>query len=334
MAAPLLTRPRTTTSPPTSALADLRAGLAPRRGPARLLGFAAIAYLLAAAFHLAVFAFDDTPWAGAVSWRKPTVFALSLGLLLWTFGWVLDRLSERRKLAWSLTIAFIVSSTIELGVITLQQWRGRPSHFNDMATSDAVLFGVMGAMVGVMSLMLVALFIWSLLDRPPAAAASGGSPADHSVDRIAVWAGMALIMTGLGIGQWLLNLGYDYVARFNTVPESVIYGEAGVAKFPHAVAFHGIQVFIVLAVLLRRSDLRGRSKRHLMLLATASYTGILLFASTQTLGGRAPFDLDVISGALLAVSVAVLIATLLVASLHWLSGKHAGDPAIAARSRQ
>lgn len=304
MAAPLLTRPRTTTSPPTSALADLRAGLAPRRGPARLLGFAAIAYLLAAAFHLAVFAFDDTPWAGAVSWRKPTVFALSLGLLLWTFGWVLDRLSERRKLAWSLTIAFIVSSTIELGVITLQQWRGRPSHFNDMATSDAVLFGVMGAMVGVMSLM------------------------------IAVWAGMALIMTGLGIGQWLLNLGYDYVARFNTVPESVIYGEAGVAKFPHAVAFHGIQVFIVLAVLLRRSDLPGRSKRHLMLLATASYTGILLFASTQTLGGRAPFDLDVISGALLAVSVAVLIATLLVASLHWLSGKHAGDPAIAARSRQ
>jgi hypothetical protein len=44
--------------------------------------------------------------------------------------------------------------------------------------------------------------------------------------------GLLLVMTGLGIGQWMIQLGNEYVATRTAVPETVVYGQRGVAKFP------------------------------------------------------------------------------------------------------
>lgn len=77
------------------------------------------------------------------------------------------------------------------------------------------------------------------------------------------------------------------------VPETLVYGERGEAKFPHAVAFHGIQVFILTAAMLRRGMLREPSKKHTMRLVAWSYTGLLVFATVQTIAGRAVLDVTV-----------------------------------------
>ena len=39
---------------------------------------------------------DGAPWWGAVSWRKPVVFGMSLGLLACSAVWVLRQLPVRR----------------------------------------------------------------------------------------------------------------------------------------------------------------------------------------------------------------------------------------------
>jgi hypothetical protein len=156
----------------------------------------------------------------------------------------------------------------------------------------------MGTAVGFMSLCLLGLLVWSLIERP----------ADPSV-KMAVIAGLLLVTTGLGIGQWIITLGVEYVETRGSVPDTVTYGGAGVAKFPHAIAFHGIQLFILAAVTAGGGSMPAASRRGLMRLVVISYTAILVFASLQTIAGRTPTDPSVWSLGL-AASV-VLLATAL-----------------------
>jgi low temperature requirement protein LtrA len=84
-------------------------------------------------------------------------------------------------------------------------------------------------------------------------------------------------------------------------------GQRGVAKFPHAVALHGIQLFILAAVLARRSRLTEAARRRAVRLVVWSYAAVLVFASAQTITGNGPLD-PTIWGAGLAVSVAGIVA--------------------------
>lgn len=263
--------------------------LRPVSRPARILYAGAVFWSLSAAVHAGALALDGWQWSGSVSFRKPLVFSMSIALLLATVGWVIDRIPDRPRLASALAWTFLVSSSIEVGLIAMQTWRGRASHFNVLEAGDAVVFAAMGASVGVMALCLIGTLIWSSIERP-----------QDPLVRFAVIGGLALVATGLGIGQWIIELGNEYVASNQAVPETVTHGSAGVAKFPHAVAFHGIQVFILSAVMLRRGSLSRSAQRGLMQLIFWSYTGILVFASAQTVAGRAPSELTPWSLGLLA----------------------------------
>jgi hypothetical protein len=148
-----------------------------------------------------------------------------------------------------------------------------------MAASDAGVFIAMGIMVGLMSLCLVAVLVWSLV-RPPR----------DRLARLAVLGGLVLIVTGLGFGQWIIELGNDFVETHGAVPDTVVYGQHGVAKFPHAVALHGIQLFILAAVLARRGGLTETARRRAVRLVVWSYAAVLVFASAQTITGNAPLD--------------------------------------------
>jgi hypothetical protein len=276
----------------TETVNDLR----PIRRPARILYAGAFFWLVSAAVHIAALALDGWQWSGSVSFRKPVVFSVSIGMLLATVGWVLDRLPDRPRLAGTVAWTFLVSSSIEVGLIAMQTWRGRASHFNVLEAGDAAIFAAMGASVGVMSLCLIGTLIWSSIERP-----------QDPLVRFAVIGGLVLVATGLGIGQWIISLGAEFVAKNQEVPETVLYGSAGVAKFPHAVAFHGIQVFIISAVMLRKGALGESAQRRLMHLVFWSYAAILVFASAQTVAGRAPFDLSPWSVGLVVSCAGVLL---------------------------
>nr|WP_240930062.1 hypothetical protein [Streptomyces coryli] len=86
--------------------------------------------MVAGVFHFGVFLVDGGAWAGPVSWRKPTTFGLSFGLTLISVAWVTSylRMGERAR-NWLLGI-FAADCVVEVGGITLQAWRGVPSHFN------------------------------------------------------------------------------------------------------------------------------------------------------------------------------------------------------------
>lgn len=271
--------------------------LLPQRAPSKRLGRHAAFWVLSAVFHTLVFIASDTPWAGSVSWRKPVVFSLSFALMLWACGWILDRLPDRPVMAGRLATTMAVSTAVELVLIIGQQWRGRPSHFATEGT-DGLVFALMGTSVGFISLSILTLLGWAIRQPPT-----------DTVERLAVFGGLAMIVSGLGVGQWIIEVGNEYVSQFDRVPETVIAGEAGLAKFPHAVAFHGIQVFMVAAALLVRSGVAAVRARTMMVIVVTAYFGVLVFAALQSFGGRAPLDLDVGAGVLLVASLATLGVT-------------------------
>ena len=246
----------------------------------RRLGLAATLMLLSAVVHIIVLLASGGDWNGAVSFRKPITFGVSVGLLLWTCGWVIDRLPSRRRLESALVAILIGSGIVEVGLITTQAWRGVASHFNFTTTSDTIIFSAMGAAIGVFSLALLVLAIWAVVERPA-----------EKATRLAVLAGLALVITGLGLGQWVIGLGVAMAEQLGHAPDTVLAGEAGVAKFPHAMALHGIQLFIGASVIAGLGRLGERSRLNAVRLTVGGYSAIVAWSIVHTNAGRAPFEL-------------------------------------------
>jgi hypothetical protein len=277
-------------------LRGLVADLRPVRRPARVLYAGAAFWFASALVHLVVLALDGWEFSGAVSFRKPMLFSFSFGLLMATVGWVLDRLPDRPRLAGPLAWTLLLSSTAEVGLISMQAWRGRASHFNSLQRGDEMIFVAMAVAIAFVSLSLLVVLVWALVERP----------GDRLV-ATAVIGGLLLVMTSLGIGQWIIELGTSYVDTHDAVPDTVVSGEAGVAKFPHAVALHGIQTFILAAVTLRRTRLSEATRRRVLRLIVGSYAAALAFTCAQTMLGHAPLAPTVWSAGL-AVSVLAVTA--------------------------
>jgi hypothetical protein len=79
--------------------------------------------MLAGVFHLGVFFVRGGPWAGPVSWRKPTTFGLSFGLTLLTITWVTSYLRLPGRLRTVLLMVFAGDCVLAVGgavlVVTL-----------------------------------------------------------------------------------------------------------------------------------------------------------------------------------------------------------------------
>jgi hypothetical protein len=270
----------------------------------RRLGMAAALLGGSAACHVLVLLVTGGDWNGAVSFRKPITFGVSVGLLLWTCGWVMDRLPGRKKLEGSLAAVLIGSGVIEVGLITAQAWRGVASHFNFTTATDSIIFSAMGASIGVFSVALVGLAIWAVVQRP--------------ADRVTRWgilAGLALVITGLGLGQWVIGLGLDMAEQLGHAPDTVLAGDAGVAKFPHAMALHGIQLFIGASILARSGRLGERSQLNAVRLTVVGYVTLVAWSIVHTNAGRAPFDFSGLEGILgLVGSVMLAAASILLAA--------------------
>jgi hypothetical protein len=260
----------------------------------RRLGVAAALLGVSAAVHVVVLLATGGDWNGAVSFRKPVTFGVSVGLLLWTVGWVMDRLPSRKRLESVLAAVLISSGLIELALITTQAWRGVPSHFTFTTTADSIIFSAMGASIGVFSLALMALAIWAVVQRP----------ADRTT-RLAVLAGRALVITGLGLGQWVIGLGVAMAEQLGHAPDTVLAGEAGVAKFPHAMALHGIQLFIGASVVARLGRLSGRRQLNAVRMTVGGYSALVAWSIVHTNAGRAPLDLGGVEVVLGLVGVAL-----------------------------
>ena len=264
-----------------------------------------------AAFHTAVFLLSGTPWEGAVSWRKPITFGLSLGLTAVTLALIETRLRIRRWASWVLLGGFAVATVVEAGLITLQAWRGVPSHFNIATPFDAAVFSAMGQAVAVLALILTVVTVLAFTSAKP------GAPALT----LGIRAGLVLLVAGQVLGGAIIAAGVphmvagDQQALFG--PDGVVLGAAGILKSPHGIALHAVQVLPLLGWLAQQVPWPEARRRGAVRAATAGYSLVLAVSIFQAYTGQAPLVLGIpallaaLAGAgLLAVAYARVLWTL------------------------
>jgi hypothetical protein len=235
---------------------------------------------------------------GPVSWRKPILFGLSAGVTVLSAAWVvgLFRRASRFEVpaAWLLAVAMVV----EVGLITMQQWRGVASHFNEATPLDRLIFHAMGwaITVAMVPLAWYALrsFLPGSLDTTPDTA-------------LAVRWGFALLVVAAGLGFVITVIGVER-QKAGLPPETYGPTGAGVLKFPHGVPMHALQWLPGVAWLAARAGFGVRGRTLAVASAGAGLTCQTLYSLIQTFEGRARLDVTPLTGTLLASAAALLAA--------------------------
>ncbi|MER5998926.1 hypothetical protein ABT120_10160 [Nonomuraea angiospora] len=270
----------------------------------RLWYLIGVLLVLAGLVHLGVFVVDGGPWEGAVSWRKPFTFGVSFGLSVLTLTWVSQFVRLRAR---PLVVgAFAVASTLEVALITLQAWRGVPSHFNMETAFDTAVARTLAAGGGVLVAIGIVMTIAAFRPDP------GLAPSM----RLAVRAGFATLLAAMAFGAVMIARGVVEVVTGN---QQLAYTVATTLKPAHAIFMHGVLLLPALSWLLSRTLPSEGSRVRWIRLATWLYVATATAVSALALAGVEP-----VSPSTASVLCAGAISGLAIASL--MLGRLKGSP--------
>jgi len=225
----------------------------------KLMSCVAGALLIASGLvHLAILLATGASWWGPLSLRKPMVFGLSFGATVITITWVSSFLPLRDRTRAAFLWVFTAASILEPALVTLQAWRGVPSHFNVATSFDALVTRALAAGGVVLVLLIVAMTIAAF--RPNASV-----PASL---RLAVQVGFVLLCGAMVVGGVMIATGMRQVFAGNA---AAAYALGGALKPTHAMTMHGILVLPVLGRLLAFTDWSEERRLRLVRRAAAGY---------------------------------------------------------------
>lgn len=243
-----------------------------------LTGWAHLALALPMLVGLAV---DERLILGINPWMKPLKFALSDTIYVWTVAYLLgDVRATAPRPAWLISRGVALAMATEIVCIAGQSWRGVPSHFQVSAPFDGAVFGLMGLMI-LLNTMLVGwllLLYWC---------------GDLRLPRPQLWGarlGLLVFLAGSSLGALMIGRNAHAVGVPDGGPGLPILNwstEAGDLRPAHALGLHGLQVLPLLgwaAARARRFD-AGRQTGLVLAFAVlyVLITGLLLH---QALAGR------------------------------------------------
>ena len=237
--------------------------------------------------NVAVLAIGGGSVEGPLSLRKAATFGLSFGLTVTTIVWVASflSLSDRRRAA--LLGAFTVASVVETGLVSMQAWRGVPSHFNLETTFDGLVARGLAAggfvLVAIIATLLVVAF--------------RSHPALPLSLRIAIRFGFVTLFTSLITGAVMIARGMVLV--FGGHPQAA-YATGGSLKPTHAVTMHAILVLPLLAWLLSFAAWPERRRVGLVVLGAIGYAVGAAVVAIENVAGvpvwGAPLGADLLVG--------------------------------------
>jgi hypothetical protein len=243
--------------------------------------------LISGTFHGLVLLIDGGSWAGPVSWRKPMVFGLSFGITLLTLTWIVGLMRMRKITGWIVLGVLSVASVAEVLLITMQRWRGVPSHFNESTPFNAAVFSLMGFLVMWVALATIVITIRSFwpMDAPTSLA-------------WAIRIGLVLLLVSQAVGVQMIAEGGN------------TFGAAGALKMPHAFTLHALQVLPALALLLVIAEFTESQRLEIVALAGVGYGLLIGSTLVQAYAGLAPLEPSNLATALAASGLVALVVCL------------------------
>jgi hypothetical protein len=214
--------------------------------------------LVSGLVHLGVLVFSGETWVGPVSFRKPTTFGVSFGLTVAGAVWASSFLRTRFRTV--LLSVLMAASVVEVSLITMQAWRGVPSHFNFETRFDSTVSMTLAGG----GFVLIAVIIGFTL------------AAFHTVYtpsmQLALRFGFSALLVALGVGAAMIITG---VIQVRTGHPDLAYTTAGALKPAHAVPMHAILIMPGLAWLLARTPWPERTQLMIVRAAAVGY-GLLI----------------------------------------------------------
>lgn len=237
--------------------------------------------------HAIVWMFTGESWEGPLSIRKPILFGVSTGVTLISLGWIQSKLNRTIYDKW-LGPILSASLLIEVGLITVQYWRGEASHFNHDSSFDLLVDRSITVLIVVASAAIFDLARRSFLFL------------DATVSmKLAIRGGMAFLLVSCGLGFLILFYG-EHLVSLGRSPTT--FGKAGVLKFPHGITIHAIQYLplLVWAMSILKTSASGqlRTVRN----AIASLVLFLLFSLWQTFNGLDRSDIGWVGAIILLIA--------------------------------
>jgi hypothetical protein len=193
--------------------------------------------LVSGLVHLAILIASGSSWEGPLSWRKPATFGLSFGLTLITITWVASFLRLGGRARAILLGSFTVACVVETALVTLQTWRGVPSHFNVETALDGLIARTLA--VGGFALVAVIVALTVVAFR-----SNAQLPASL---RSAIRIGFVALLGAAAAGALMIAKGMMLVFAGD---EHAGYATGGTLKPTHAVTMHAILILPALAWLL------------------------------------------------------------------------------------
>jgi len=220
----------------------------------------AIALLASGLIHAGVLLASGGSWDGPLSLRKAATFGLSFGLTLLTIVWVTSWLRVGDRTRTLLLGAFIVACVLETFLVSMQAWRGVPSHFNLETPFDAMVARTLAGGGAALIAIIVSFALVSFRENPDVPPSL----------RVAIRIGFVALVASLAIGGLMIATGMRLVLAGR--PQAA-YATAGALKPTHAVLMHGILLLPALAWLLSFVD--WSESRRVRVVAAASVVYVL-----------------------------------------------------------
>jgi hypothetical protein len=244
--------------------------------------------------HVGILLVTGWTWIGPVSLRKAATFGLSFGLTLPSVAWATSYL---RLPARGLVLGvFIVTSVVESALISMQAWRGVPSHFNFATPFDTAVSTTLALGGGVIVLVGVVCTL--------AAFAGAGGLAPSMA--LAVRTGLVVLLVAFATGAVMVARG---VVEARGGQAQLAYDTAGSLKPLHAVAMHVVLVLPALAWLLAHTSWAEARRLRLVWVAVVADAVLTAVVGYEAFAGIPPLTPPLVLGALSVAALIVLATT-------------------------
>lgn len=253
------------------------------------------AMLASGVAHIGVLLVSGGSWEGPVSFRKAVTFGLSFGLTLIALTAVTALLPLGTRSRNVLLGLFTIESVLEVTLVSMQAWRGVPSHFNTETPFDSVVTA--GLAAGGVAIVGTAVALGM--------AAFRANPAVSPSLRLALRFGFCTLLVALAIGAAMIARGQILA---NTVSLTAAFNEAGSLKAAHAAPMHGVLILPALAWLLAFADVTERFRQRIVELAIVGYALLIVVVVIEVGTNIDPFHPTPLTGALSGLGLLVLAA--------------------------
>jgi hypothetical protein len=244
--------------------------------------------------HVGILLVTGWTWIGPVSLRKAATFGLSFGLTLPSVAWATSYL---RLPARGLVLGvFIATCVVETVLISMQAWRGVPSHFNFATPFDTAVSTTLALGGGVIVLVGVVCTL--------AAFAGAGGLAPSMA--LAVRTGLVVLLVAFATGAVMVARG---VVEARGGQAQLAYDTAGSLKPLHAVAMHVVLVLPALAWLLAHTSWAEARRLRLVWVAVVADAVLTAVVGYEAFVGIPPLTPPLVLGALSVAALIVLATT-------------------------